>query len=64
MSDESSTSWGCDVPISMPDPVEDDLVEFVDMGSHVFTVNGLRINANKAALQEIFAPTYAPPDGV
>lgn len=55
------TSWGCDVPISMPEPVDPaDVV--VDMGSHVFTPQGLKINVTSSVLAEIFAPTYAPPE--
>lgn len=57
----AQTSWGCDVPISMPDPVPDADLPSVSMGSHIFTINGLRINTNKATLQEQYAPTYAPP---
>jgi|1185.fasta_scaffold336508_2 hypothetical protein len=58
---EPDTSWGCDVPISMPEPVEIDPNFSADMGSHVFTEDGLRIALNRSTLQESFAPTYAPP---
>jgi hypothetical protein len=57
-------TWGCDVPVSMPEPVEFDPDVAADMGSHVFTPDGLRIALNKATLQETFAPTYAPPSRV
>lgn len=60
LDNSNQTSWGCDVPISMPEPVEE-YSEAVEMGSHIFTPNGLRINVNKAVLQELYAPTYAPP---
>ena len=59
-----TTTWGCDVPVSMPEPVEIAATDAVaDMGSHVFTVDGLHIALNRATLQETFAPTYAPPQG-
>lgn len=57
-------SWGCDVPISRPEPVPDLTPDSVDMGSHVFTPNGLRIYANAETLRELFTPTFSPPDGV
>jgi hypothetical protein len=63
MANSDSTSWGCDVPVSMPEPVED-FAATAEMGSHVFTPRGLRINANLATLQETYAPTYAPPQEI
>jgi hypothetical protein len=61
MAELDETSWGCDVKVSMPEPVEFDPNFSADMGSHVFTADGLRIALNQATLQESFAPTYAPP---
>jgi hypothetical protein len=58
---DSTTPWGCDVPISMPEPVEINPDASADMGSHVFTEDGLFIAVNRATLQETYAPTYAPP---
>jgi hypothetical protein len=59
---KSVPSWGCDVPISMPEPIPDDENrEMADMGTHIFTPTGLRINVNTDVLDAMFAPTYAPP---
>ena len=65
MPGEIKTAWGCDVPVSMPEPVQlNATTPFADMGSHVFTEDGLRIALNQATLQETFAPTYAPPSSM
>lgn len=61
INDEETTGWGCDVPISMPEPISANDV-LVDLGSHAITELGLVINMTKAVLQDTFAPTYAPPD--
>jgi hypothetical protein len=62
MISKGTNSWGCDVPISMPEPIPDDEYRpMADMGSHVFTPTGLRINVNSDVLDDMFAPTFSPP---
>ncbi len=56
-----SNGWGCDVPVSMPEPISSDEIR-LDMGSHAFTEDGLRINVSRADVQQIASPTYAPLD--
>lgn len=56
---QSGNGWGCDVPVSMPEPVDHSEVR-LDMGSHVFTDQGLRVNISRADLQQIATPTFAP----
>lgn len=57
----ASNAWGSDVPVSMPEPVDQGDV-LLDFGSHVFTANGMRINMSRAVRAEITANAYEPID--
>lgn len=59
INDQTETSWACDVTVSLPEPVAIGEV-LLDMGTHVFTENGLAINVSKADLQEYSMPTWGP----
>lgn len=56
------TSWGSDVPISMPEPIDESEV-LIDMGSHAFTPDGLRIVMSRSVREEIVSSSYTPVDG-
>jgi len=56
------TAWGSDVPVSMPEPIdEDDII--IDFGTHVFTSTGMKLNASRSVRQEIVSNSYTPVDG-
>jgi hypothetical protein len=50
--------WGADVPISMPEPSNDDVL--IDMGAVGFSENGLVHNLNSSDLEEYQIPTFGP----
>jgi hypothetical protein len=59
---ENASGWGSDVPVSMPVPIDDqDIV--LDMGTHAFTPDGLRVWMSKAVREEIVTNAYTPVDG-
>jgi len=59
INDQTETSWACDVPVSLPEPTPISDV-LLNMGTHVFTENGLMFNVTKADLQEYAMPTWGP----
>lgn len=60
MSGQSNDNgWGCDVQVSMPEPVAVSAVR-LDMGSHAFTDDGLRVNLSRADVEQISTPAYSP----
>lgn len=59
---EYDTSWGSDAPVSMPEPIDDQIV-LVDFGSHVLTPYGMRLKMNGAVRSEIVATSITPIDG-
>jgi hypothetical protein len=60
VSDIDRDAWACDVPVSMPQPIDANEV-LLDMGSHAFTTNGLFPNLTAADLRDMSTPTFAPP---
>lgn len=59
MTQTSDNGWGCDVQVSMPEPVSVSDVR-LDMGSHAFTEDGLRLNLSRADVEQISTPVFAP----
>jgi hypothetical protein len=57
-----TTSWGSDVPVSMPEPIDESEI-LVDFGTHVFTATGMKLYASASVRQEIVASAYVPVDG-
>ena len=57
-----SDSWGSDVPVSMPRPIDSNEV-LIDFGTHVFTPDGLKLSMSESVRDEIRASRYAPTDG-
>lgn len=58
----ADTPWAADTPISMPEPISGEETRVV-MGGFVFTATGLRHDLTQADLDEIYVPSYAPPQG-
>lgn len=52
--------WGADVPISLPEPLDDDNPAVVAMGGFAFTANGLFFDLSAADHARMATPTYAP----
>ena len=50
--------WGSDVPISMPEPSQDETI--IDMGANGFSINGLVHNLSTADLENYLIPTFSP----
>lgn len=59
---DNVTSWGSDVPVSMPVPIDEETI-LIDFGTHVFTPNGMRVYMTRAVREDIVANAYAPVDG-
>ena len=57
----SENSWGSDVPVSMPQPIDPSDI-LIDFGSHVFTPDGMKVNMSRAVRAEIAANAYEPID--
>lgn len=55
----ADATWGTDVPISMPMPVETD-VELVDMEGFCFTPQGIRVNLTAADREDLLGSGYGP----
>jgi hypothetical protein len=53
-----SADWGSDVPVSMPQPLED--VGLVPMFGFVFTINGLRHDISEADHERLSRSGYTP----
>ncbi len=51
-------SWGSDVPVSMPDPVQRHV--HIDMDGFAFTIRGIAHNLNEADLGMFMVPTLSP----
>jgi len=58
----AETHWSCDVPVSMPRPVEKARLNEarVPMGGFVFTENGLFPDLDAAQHDELSLPTFTP----
>lgn len=54
----SVQDWGCDVPVSMPEPLPD--TGLVPMFGFVFTQRGLFHDLSDADHERLAVPTYAP----
>lgn len=64
MTREASVSlWGCDVAVSMPQPLDTSDVEGaqVDFGGFGFTGNGLVHNLSAVDREALIASGFAPP---
>jgi hypothetical protein len=59
INDQNATGWACDVPVSMPEPINASDV-LLDMGDRAFTAFGLFHNLTRADVEEIARPTYGP----
>lgn len=51
--------WGADVPVSMPQPTDDDLVQ-VDFGGFAFTPSGIAHAISPVDIERVYSPFYAP----
>jgi hypothetical protein len=56
----SSSLWGTDVPISMPEPMNQDQPIYVDMGGFGMTTGGIAHNFTTADLEVYTTPTFLP----
>lgn len=54
--------WGTDVPVSMPEPIDEADIILPLGQSHVFTANGMRLHTSRAVVAEIVANSYTPVD--
>lgn len=54
--------WGSDVPVSLPQPLDDDNTGIVPMDGFCFTSSGLFFDLSQADFQRISMPTFAPED--
>lgn len=59
LDDQNATGWACDVPISLPEPLDKDDV-LLDMGDRAFTAFGLFHNLTKADVDDLSRPTFGP----
>lgn len=59
MTAERTNRWGTDVPVSLPDPLEE-RGRVAPMGGFVFTENGLRHDISLDEREELFHPVFAP----
>lgn len=55
----SVQDWGCDVPVSMPEPLGGQ-VRAVPMFGFVFTINGLFHDLTDVEHERLSVPTFAP----
>ena len=55
----SVQAWGSDVPVSMPEPLGDQ-VGLVPMFGFTFTINGLFHDLTDVDHERLSIPTYAP----
>jgi hypothetical protein len=53
-------SWGSDVRISQPKPIDTDYPAHVDLGGFSFGPNGIMHDINSQQIEEVFTPTYSP----
>lgn len=58
----SDAPWGCDVPISMPEPLEEPNTERVSLGGSgmIFTPMGLRFDMSEEDREAWFSAPYRP----
>lgn len=54
------TSWGADVRVSMPAPLEGDNQGLIPMGGFCFTAAGLFHDLSEADWAKMSIPTFAP----
>lgn len=52
--------WGADVPVSLPQPLDEDNTGLVPMDGFCFTLNGLFFDLSQADHARIAVPTFAP----
>lgn len=55
-----SVHWGADVPVSLPQPLEEGNVGIIPMDGFCFTENGLFHDLSQADFDRISTPSYAP----
>lgn len=53
-------SWGTDVPISMPQPLDRDTTVLKSMGGFCFTTGGIAHRFTESDLEAYLTPTFAP----
>lgn len=53
-------NWGADVPISMPQPLDDSNPALIPMDGFTFTWNGLAHDLSQADWEARAIPTFAP----
>lgn len=56
------TAWGSDVPVSMPEPIDENEI-LIDFGTHVFTRGGMRVYSSRSVRESIVSNAYTPVDG-
>ncbi len=52
--------WGADVPVSLPQPLNDDNPAIVAMDGFCFTTGGIAFDMSQADYDRIAVPTFAP----
>lgn len=52
--------WGADVPVSLPQPLDESNPGIVPMDGFCFTANGLAFDLSQADYERIATPTFAP----
>jgi hypothetical protein len=55
-------NWGTDVPVSMPEPIDETEILLPIGDSHVFTPDGMKVHMSKAVRAEITSRVYRPVD--
>lgn len=60
----SDTTWGADVPVSMPEPLDANVPSLVPMSGFTMTEWGLQHDLNEATHEAIRTPTFAPPEPI
>lgn len=54
--------WGSDVPVSLPQPLDEGNPGIIPMDGFCFTANGLAFDLSQADYSRIATPTFAPED--
>lgn len=52
--------WGTDVPVSLPQPLDDASAVSIPMDGFCFTANGLAFDLSRADFDRISTPSFAP----
>lgn len=53
-------TWGADVPVSLPQPLDEDNPGIIPMDGFCFTERGLFFDLSQADFDRISTPTFAP----